>query len=118
MHAFVKKSEKTPRRAVDFGRAPNRLETEVVRLAEVQEAFRVGERDVLAVVRETRAAMVEDLMGRLREGKVNRRNLESQRRSAFKGGRGARSAMRRALRGTAEVGFEHVAAEVERLETM
>jgi hypothetical protein len=58
--------------------------------------------------------MVDELMGRLRDGKIEARNLESQRRSAFRGGRKARNRLSRVLRDVGNEGMGHVEEELER----
>jgi hypothetical protein len=95
---------------------PNRLEAEYVALAEVQETFRVGERDILTTLRGVRTAMVEDLMQRLRDGKITTRNLKSQRRSGFKGTRRAEADLRRVFKDIGKRGAQHVVDELERQE--
>jgi len=74
----------------------------------------VGERDVLLELRETRRVMIEELMQRLKDGKITARNLESQRRSAFRGGRKARNRVRRVLVETGNAGMGHVLEELSR----
>ena len=74
----------------------------------------MGERDILLVLRETRVAMVADLMGRLKEGKITKRNLDGQRRSAFKQVRQSRAALKKVLRAVGEKGMQHVTDELER----
>lgn len=76
----------------------------------------MGERDILLVLRETRVAMVADLMNRLAEGKITKRNMDSQRRSAFKQARKSRAAVKRVLRGVGQKGMQHVTEELERQE--
>ena len=99
-----------PRGGVGF---PTVLERDAVNLAEVQETFRVGERDVMAVLREARATMTADLMQRLRDGKVTARNLDGLRRSNPKGKRRMMSQLRGTLTGIGERGFVHVQSELE-----
>lgn len=65
-------------------RGRNRLEMEVVRLPEISHSFRVGERDIMIELRATHRAMIDDLMGRLRAGKITTGTLVGQRRSSFK----------------------------------
>ncbi len=96
------------------GRFPNRLEREVCALAEIQESFRVGERDVTTELRATRTAMIDELMQRLRDGKITTRNLNGMRRSAFHGARQAKVGLRRVLRGIGRAGIKHVQDELER----
>ena len=74
----------------------------------------MGERDVHQALRETRRAMTEELMQRLRDGKITTRNLKSQRRSAFRGGKRYENALRRELRGVGDQGIKHVGDELER----
>ncbi len=73
-----------------------------------------GERDVLQVARVTRRAMIDDLMGRLRSGKINLRNLESQRRSLFRGRKKAHAQFVRVLGGIADDGMDQVVDELAR----
>ena len=86
-------------------------------LAEVQESFRVGERDILTTLRGVRTAMIGDLMQRLRDGKITTRNLKSQRRSAFKGTRRAEADLRRVFKSIGKRGAQHVTNELDRQET-
>jgi len=76
----------------------------------------VGERDILAVLRETRAAMVADLMKRLQNGKINRRSIDTQRRSKFRGFKKAHADLERVLSEVGEAGMSHVEDELERQE--
>jgi hypothetical protein len=57
--------------------------------------------------------MTEELMGRLRAGKIDRRNLESQRRSAFRGARAARADVKSVVLEIGRAAFGHVASELE-----
>ncbi len=93
------------------------LEQRYVELAHVQETFRVGDRDVLAVLRTVRVEMVDELMTRLADGKITPRNLDGQRRSAFRGARRSRSALVRVFRGIGKQGIEHVSDELARQES-
>ena len=76
----------------------------------------MGERDIHAVLRTARSAMVDDLMQRLRDGKITTRNLGGQRRSLFKRGRKARNELGRVLHTVGAKGIEHVSDELERQE--
>ena len=89
------------------------LEAEYVELAQVQETFRVGERDVLTVLRGLRVEMLEQLMHRLADG-IEARNLRSLRGLKFKGGRRAEADLRKVLRGIGRRGIEHAGDELER----
>ena len=82
--------------------------------AEVQETFRVGERDTLIELRGIRVVMTEELMQRLRSGKITTRNLDGQRRSVFKGARRARADLRKVFKRIGQTGFGHVKDELER----
>ena len=97
-------------------RARTRLEVEIVNLAAVQQSFRIGERDILTELRAAHRNMIADLLTRLRAGKVTIRNIEGQRRSAFKGARGARARIKRALQRVGGDGMQHVLDELERQE--
>ena len=80
----------------------------------IGETFRVGQRDVHNELRRVRSEMTADLLQRLRDGKITARNLEGQRRSAFRGARTARAQLGRVLRGVGEKGMTHVASELVR----
>jgi hypothetical protein len=86
----------------------------VVALVEVEEAFRVGERDLLVELNVAAEAMVSELIGRIRSGKITKRNLNSQRRSVFGGAKSARTAIAKVAQRIARVGVGHVVAELER----
>ena len=58
--------------------------------------------------------MIAELMQRLKAGKITARNLESQRRSAFKGGRKAHKQLVETLSGVGVEGMGHVVEEIER----
>jgi hypothetical protein len=85
-----------------------------VDLAVVQETFRVGERDLHMVLKTTRQMMTKELLGRLRAGKITARNLESQRRSAFRRSNKAKNALLGVLRDVADRGIQHVSNEVRK----
>ena len=74
----------------------------------------MGERDITTNLRGVSRTMIDELMGRLKDGKITARNLESQRRSAFKGGRKARNSLNRVLTGVGVDGMGHVVEEIER----
>jgi len=95
-------------------RGRNRLEMDVVRLPEVSHSFRVGETDILTVLRTTHRSMIDELLGRLRAGKITLRNVESQRRSAFKGKARAKSALRKVFHRIGAEGWGTVKDEVDR----
>jgi hypothetical protein len=97
-------------------RPPNALELHAVALVEVRETFRIGERDTLTALREIRSEMVADLFVRLSTGKISTRNLESQRRSAFKRNRWAKGKLQRIFGAVGRVGAGHVDEELERQE--
>lgn len=90
------------------------MELEIVSLAQVEEAFRVGERDVMVELLGVGDAMVDELMSRLRAGKISVRNLNSQRRSRWKGTKAAESVLRGVLESIGQVGIEHVVDELGR----
>ncbi len=92
------------------------LEAKACNLAEIADTFRVGERDILLVLQQTRVAMVADLMARLKAGKITRRNIKTQRRSGFKQTRRAEADLKRVLRGVGQTGMRHVTEELERQE--
>ena len=58
--------------------------------------------------------MIAELMQRLKDGKITARNLESQRRSAFRGGRKAHKQLVETLTGVGVEGMGHVVEELER----
>ncbi len=93
---------------------PNHLESRYVALNEVQEAFRVGERDTLTELRQAARDMTDDLLARLRAGKIQPRTLDGQRRSAFKGARRVRGALRRQFKRIGADGIKHVGEELNR----
>ena len=58
--------------------------------------------------------MIAELMQRLKDGKITARNLESQRRSAFKGGRKAHKQLVGTLSWVGVEGMQHVSEELTR----
>jgi len=95
-------------------RGRTRLEFEVCDLAAISQSFRIGEQDILIVLRKTHLAMIAELMSRLRAGKISTRNIESQRRSAFRGRKKAGTALLRAITRVGAAGWNEVAEEIER----
>lgn len=95
-------------------RHPTKLEAEFAALGDVTEAYRIGERDCLQVLRGTRRAMTADLMRRARTGKVTLRNLDGQRRSKFRGAKKAQRALVGVFQETGDTGAAHVAGELKR----
>ena len=95
-------------------RGRTKLETAVLNLGSISQAFRVGETDILAVLRATHRSMIDELLGRLRAGTITLRNIESQRRSAFKGKAKAKTALRRVFKRSGVAGWTAVADEVAR----
>lgn len=94
-------------------RRPNRLEAEIVNLAAVDKRIRTGERDVLTLLRDIRRRMTQDLMRRLRAGKITARNLDTQRRSKFRGYKAAHSQMKSLLAEISYDGVGHVDDELK-----
>ena len=74
----------------------------------------MGERDLLATLREVRDDMIADLMDRLRTGKINARNFDSQRESKFKRAKAAKAALAKVVRSVGARGMEHVRDELRR----
>lgn len=95
-------------------RAPTKLEAEVVSLAVVTEAYRVGERDCLQALRGIRVAMRTDLMRRLAAGKVTTRNLDGLRRSKFRGQKKAEGALVDVFVDVGTKGMDHARSEIKR----
>jgi hypothetical protein len=108
--------EEATRKGGRFPRAPNRAETEIVRLQAVDEAFRVGEEETLGELKRINAMMIKDLMNRLESGKVSRRTLDGLRRSKFKGQRGAIVSLTEVFKRIGVTGTEHVEEELKRAE--
>jgi hypothetical protein len=88
------------------------LEAKHVNLAAVQESFDKGDRDLLLVLRDTHWRMLEEIMRRVASGKINARNLESQRRSKFRGVEKASQAITKALEDVGERGSDHASQEI------
>ncbi len=97
-------------------RAPNAIEQRYVNLAEVSDTFRAGEQNALQVLRVMRDDMIHELMGRLRTGKIEPRNLESQRRSAYRGRAKAQARLLEVYQGAGKTGQSHVGEELKRQE--
>ncbi len=95
-------------------RAPNRLETEFVMLAEINKTFTLGEDAALVVLRKARRKMIEELMGRLRAGKITPRSVSSQKNSNFRGEKKAIAELEATLTKTGRLGIDHVDAEMSR----
>lgn len=95
-------------------RYPNRLESEICRLAQISETLRVGEADLASTLKRINRQMIDELNGRVASGKIIRRNLDSQRRSKPRG----LSRMRVEVADVAdEIGAQgagHAAEEIER----
>jgi hypothetical protein len=102
--------------ATPKGRAPNRLEAEVVSLAQTEHAFRVGERDLTQALSDVRWLAIEEIMGRVRAGKFSRRNLKSQMLSGFRAGKKAEAKVEAVLADIGERGQLHVKEELARME--
>lgn len=95
-------------------RPQTRLEAKSVNLSAVSETFRVGERDVLAVLRKIRQSMQDEIVGRVRSGVITTRSIESQRRSRFRGTKKAKADLSAEVRKIADAGREHVQSEIEK----
>lgn len=93
-------------------RRPNGLERQHVNLAAIADSYRTGERDALTALRAARRGMIEDILARLRSGKLTRRNVESQSRSRYRGQAKAVAAVKEQLMETAAEGRTHVKAEL------
>lgn len=95
-------------------RKPTMLEATVCNLAAIDGTLRAGERDVLTAMRDIRGRMRDEIMARVRVGKISVRNLGTQRRSRFRGA--SRSALRveSELTKVAGMGTEHVQDELGR----
>jgi len=94
-------------------RGPTRLEATACDLAAIGQTFRTGERDVLQVLRSVRRSMIDDLMGRLRSGKITARNLDGQRRSKFRGHKRAHTELLDTLIEVGDTGATHVDQELK-----
>lgn len=110
---LLEPQEGAPAKGAGF-RRPNRIELEICNLAAIQDSFRLGERDILTVLRGVKRDMIEEVMRRLRAGKIEPRNLESQRRSKFRGQAKAENALREVFREVGRRGVEHVDDELKR----
>jgi hypothetical protein len=95
-------------------RKPTVLESTIVDLAAVGRAFRFGERDILTVLREGHQGMINDLMGRLRNGEVTIATLDKQRRSIYRGRQQLQKKVAKANIEVADTGTEHANNEIER----
>lgn len=95
-------------------RYPNRLEAEYVNLAAVGESFRVGEQDIRTTLRSIGRDMKAELMGRLKAGKINTRNLESQRRSKFRKAAKSKETLLKDIERVGRQGMAHVKEELRR----
>ena len=98
----------------NFRRGRNQLEVDVVNMAAVAGSFRVGERDFLIELRAAHRMMIDDLMARWRAGKITPRNIEGQRRSAFKQARKVRAALVRVFGRVGAEGWGAVVDEIGR----
>jgi hypothetical protein len=94
-------------------RHPNRLEVTIVTLATVDDAFRVGETEVLTSLRGVQRSMIGDLMRRFRTGKISARSVDSQRRSKFRGQKRAESQLEGNFRSAGRTGIGHVTEELK-----
>ena len=74
----------------------------------------MGERDCLLELQLFRDDMIEDLMQRLRDGKIIPRNLNTQQRSNWRGMRRGRAAFSKVLVATGRKGIGHVGEELKR----
>ena len=91
-----------------------RLEAEFVDLAAVQRSFRVGEEDCLAGLKQVFRLAQAELKNRVVAEKINRRSIDSQRRSNFRAYGRAMGELLPALVATGEKGCGHVADELGR----
>lgn len=71
---------------------------------------------MLGVLRELRDEMIADLMARLRAGKINARNLESQQRSKFRKFSVAKARVGKVLGQVGRAGRSHAAEEIQRFD--
>lgn len=95
-------------------RPPNELETQVVQLAAVQQSMEDGKRDLHQELRVIRDGMIADLMGRQRAGKIIPRNVNTQRRSRYRGESKAHARLMDVLSRIGAEGAEHVEKELTR----
>lgn len=95
-------------------RYPNRLESEIVSLATVSEAFRIGESDLSSVLKRVNRTMIDDINARLKSGKINRRNIPSQRKSKPRGISAMREELASELDWIGQRGVEHCGQEIQR----
>jgi hypothetical protein len=80
----------------------------------VQRSFRVGEEDCLAGLKQVFRLAQAELKNRVQSEKINRRSIDSQRRSNFRAYGRAMGELLPALVSTGEKGSEHVADELSR----
>ena len=78
--------------------------------------MRVGERDALVLLREIAAGMQADLLERLRSGKIDARNVESQGRSRYRSHKKARGQVAEMLARVGAIGAVDVKMELDRQE--
>ena len=97
------------------GRPPNLIESRVVSLAAVNEAFRTGERDIFQGLSDAKWIALEEIMSRVKAGKFSRRNLKTQLQSRFRGANRALAPVEKALLATGAKGVAHAKAEIARL---
>lgn len=83
-------------------------------LVVVSEAFRAGGQDVFKVLRGIHRSMIDEIVRRLREGKITPRNMDGQRRSRYRDGGVAREQLARAFNAVAVAGARHAEQEVAR----
>ena len=95
-------------------RGRTQLEFEVMNLAAVEQSFRVGEQDILTELRAAHRGMIDDLMGRLRAGKITLAGLAGQRRSVFKANKKFQRRLVRVFNRVGAEGWAAVADEVGR----
>jgi len=113
MSYLLQPMEDAPVRGAGFRRARTRLEGMHVNLAAVQDSFRVGESDMMLVLRDVHWRMLEEIMRRVADGKIDTRNIESQRRSKFRGTEKALELVQRTLRKVADRGADHAEQELK-----
>lgn len=95
-------------------RYPTVLESKFCNLAAVQVSYRDGEQDIKTALRRIRQDMIGDLMGRLRNGKISKRNIESQRRSKFRQFKRSQSVLAAELDRVGERGMDHAKDEIKK----
>lgn len=95
-------------------RRPTVLEARYVALEAVQEAFRVGERDIVAALRRGHRDMLAELKRRGRAGKLDPKRITGGARPKYRGKAKLMGALLDPIRDTGGKGAQHVADELAR----